>query len=124
MDACATIVATALDQALPDSVVLDELTNELHRNPTPGGFASIVLDGVPIMVPVDVKLTMVEKALYKETYASAFPACCRADVALGDTQVTALGFLRPAYCFARLFFDLDGKCTRIEFRSSENSMIL
>jgi hypothetical protein len=112
------IVATALDEALPDASVLEELLMELSRCTEPGGSARVLVDGATMTLPTDVKLTLVEKALFKEAHETFFPAGCRVDVALGETQRDGLGLLVPAYCFARLFFDLECRCTRIEFRST------
>ena len=114
----ADAVAAALDAAIPDEAIMAALTCELDRRRRADGSASVMVDGAEVVVPADVRLTMIEKALFKERHESAFPSGCRACVALGDTQESPLGLPRPTYCFARLFFDLECKCKRVEFRST------
>jgi hypothetical protein len=114
----ATKVATLLDEALPDGVVLEQLLNELRQRTGRDGSATVMVNDVAVVVPMGATLTIVDKILFRETYESRFSTGCRVDVALGETQETGLGLLQPAYCFARLFFDRECRCMRIEFRST------
>lgn len=117
-DTLATKVATLLDEALPDAVVLEQLASDLRRTIGADGRASVLVDGVALVVPLDAPLMIIDKVLFKEAYESVFPTGCRVDVAVGDTDMDTPRVLDPTYCFARLFFDRECRCTRTEFLST------
>jgi hypothetical protein len=114
----ATKVARLLDEALPDAVVLEQLVNELRRRTDLDGSATVMASDVAVVVPMGATLTIVDKILFRENYESRFPTGCRVDVAVGEVEKGTPGLLHPAYCFARLFFDRECRCTQIEFRST------
>ncbi len=66
----ATKVATLLDEALPDAVVLEQIVNELRRRTGLDGSATVVVGDAAVVVPMGATLTIVDKALFKETYES------------------------------------------------------
>jgi hypothetical protein len=108
-------VIAALDQALPDGVVLDELRTILHQHASSGA-TEVEVGGELIRIPLDVVISVVTKAFFKEYYDIGFSTGYRVEVAIGEVSVGQSG-LRVGHCFATLFFNNQAQRFTIDFHA-------
>lgn len=113
----AAVVAHALDRALPDSIILQELADELRQAPHDTmGCALIRVGKDNLAVPVNAEMSIVDKALYKETPPSILPTGCCVQVAIGRVERKSFR-MNVEYCFAVMVFDVECRRIKLDFRA-------
>jgi hypothetical protein len=106
-------LAQALDEAIPDTVVLGELSMVLEAAHEDGR-AIRLTDGEAVHVPANADTVITTKAIFCERHERAFPSGYCFQVAIGGF-IQGEGFSSAGICFARIFFDRGGKRIRQEF---------
>lgn len=109
----ADALAQALDEMIPDAVVLSELSTVL-KAARDDGRAIQLTSGEAVQVPANADTVITTKAIFCERYERAFPSGYCFQVAIGGF-IQGDGFPSAGICFARIFFDRDGKRIRLEF---------
>jgi hypothetical protein len=111
MNAKTETVMNALNDALSDSFIEEELRSIFRQCEGPAGVIEIELNERFVPVPIDAKIEVLTKTFVRETYDLGFSTGYRAQVAIGGVAGGTGHQLVAVYCFATLFFNAD--CQRI-----------
>ena len=111
----ASDITFALDQALPDSKIVNDLRVALEEG-SKEGFISIELMTVWTPVPIDASFQIVKKQFIKDDTGSSTDMNYRVTVAIGDFQSSDIGWHEAGYCFAKLVYSDKGVLVTQDFR--------
>jgi len=106
-------LAKALDEVIPDAVVLGELSMVLNAAYDVGRGIHLT-NGETMHVPSNADTVITTKAIFSERYERAFTSGYCFQVAIGGF-IQGEGISSAGICFARIFFDRNGKRIRLEF---------
>lgn len=109
----ADALARALDEVIPDAVVLSEISTAL-KAAQEDGRAIHLTDEEAVHVPANAEIVITTKAIFCERYERAFPSGYCFQVAIGGF-IQGEGFSSAGICFARILFDRDRKRIQMEF---------
>jgi len=106
-----------LDEALPDEKIVKDILIVLREYTQDGG-VEIELDeaeGKTVFIPENPRVEIVTKVLLKEYYDVNFRSGYRVQIALGGIQEQKYGILDARYCFATLYYNLEGEMLSLDF---------
>ena len=110
-------VELALDSALTDAQVIEDLRTILRQGAV-DGVVRIELDEQWVPVPLETELVLVTKAFFKEYQRSPF-GTYKAQVAIVGIADHRHGVLEAKYCFATLYYNAKGVCFTTDFHRQE-----
>lgn len=109
----ADALARALDDVIPDAVVLSEISTAL-KAAQEDGRAIRLTDGELVNVPGNADIGITTKAIFCERHEQFRPSGYCFQVAIGGF-VEGEGVSRAGICFAKIFFDRGRKQVQLEF---------
>lgn len=103
----------ALDVVLPDNEVINHFAKFLLVNST-NHRVEVEIEAKRLLIPVDITIHLLTKALFKEYHSFAFGAL-KVQVAIGNVQNTGHGVFFADYCFATLYYDDQLRLISVDF---------
>ena len=100
-----------LDEALPDAKLLDDITSILWQEAN----GSVELAGKELRVPEGARIDIATKAFSLEKFEVGFGSCFRALLAIGGVDSQEFRILTARYCFATLYYNVDGTLITADF---------
>ncbi len=100
-------VIKAIDEALPDEVILQDIHNLLAQDAVDGQ-TRIELGREWASIPINTPVDIVTKAFYKEYYNAGWGTSYRVLTAIGGFREDRHGLHTAGYCFATLYYNEQG----------------
>ncbi len=101
----------ALEQWLPDAVVIDDLKRVLYADSP----VVVELESGDVLIPLECEFEVVSKAFIEQRFDVRWGTCFRAIVAIGNVTRVEYGTIQAKYCFSTLWYNHERKLITTDF---------